>query len=39
LVLHQAGFVVPPALLTERWSLTPPFHLYPAHEAKDVCFL
>jgi hypothetical protein len=26
LVLHHAGFAVPPSLLPERWALTPPFH-------------
>jgi hypothetical protein len=26
LVLHHAGFAVPPPLLPERWALTPPFH-------------
>ena len=25
LVLHRIGFIVPPALPTERWALTPPF--------------
>jgi len=29
LVLHHAGFALPPALLSERWALTPPFHPYP----------
>jgi hypothetical protein len=28
LVLHHAGFAVPPSLLAERWALTPPFHPY-----------
>lgn len=28
MVLHRAGFVVPPPLLAARWSLTPPFHLF-----------
>ncbi len=28
LVLHHAGFAMPPALLPERWALTPPFHPY-----------
>jgi hypothetical protein len=26
--LLRAGFAVPPALLPERWALTPPFHPY-----------
>ena len=29
-VLHRAGFVMPPSLLSERWALTPPFHPYPS---------
>jgi hypothetical protein len=28
LVLHHAGFSLPPSLLPERWALTPPFHPY-----------
>ncbi len=28
LVLHHAGFALPPPLLSERWALTPPFHPY-----------
>jgi hypothetical protein len=28
LVLHHAGFALPPPLLPERWALTPPFHPY-----------
>jgi hypothetical protein len=28
LVLHHAGFALPPSLLPERWALTPPFHPY-----------
>jgi hypothetical protein len=28
LVLHHAGFSLPPPLLPERWALTPPFHPY-----------
>jgi len=42
-ILHRAGFLVPPALLPARWSLTPPFHLFllsTAEAAKgDVYFL
>jgi hypothetical protein len=28
LVLHHAGFSVPPVSPPERWALTPPFHPY-----------
>ena len=30
LALLPMGFAMPPRLLAERWSLTPPFHPYPA---------
>ncbi len=37
LALLLTGFTVPPLLPSGRWSLTPPFHPYPACRA--VCFL
>ena len=36
LVLHHAGFAMPPSLLTERWALTPPFHPYLSGEPKKM---
>ena len=39
-VFLRAGFTLPPPSLSERWSLTPPFHPYPgAFSTRAVYFL
>lgn len=36
LILLRAGFTLPRRLLSGRWSLTPPFHPYPAEAGRYI---